>query len=230
MLASDLEYNLKSVLETLPLVVSVGEVRIIDLLIKHINILTDTVGQVMARQLETYDAPALFEFYTLGLGELPRRLFAPYPLFHTPPVSASELAERIGGWQKETDWTAVNLVKGQRIIGFCVLKRFRTEQVTSGIAVSDEFVKLGLGYLMQTIIVEQARLLGVRKFHVKIVSDNLSSLRLHEKCGFKQTRILSQPMYEDILKYLDECDRKGGRERKERRIVEMVAELEHEKD
>ncbi len=230
MSASDNENNLKCSLEGLPQVVSVDQVKIENNIIKYMSFETRSIGQIEARQLDLNDAPALFDFYTAGLSEKPKRLFAPYPLFHTPPGSASELADRIADWKKEHDWTAISLVKDERIIGLCLLKRFWTEQVTSGIAIRDEFVKLGLGYLLQKIIVEQARLLKLDKFHVKIVSDNLSSVRLHEKCGFKQTRILPPPLYEEILKYLNECDMKNGIKAKDRRIIEMVVELDNDRN
>ena len=183
--------GLKVALEALPQVASVQEVKVEDNIINYISLKTDSLGKVAVRNLEVNDAARLFEFYTVGLSEKPRWLFAPYPLFHRPPASEDELARRIADWKKEADWTALYLAKNKRIIGFGLLKRFTSEQVTSAIVIGDEFLKKGLGHLLQKIIVEQARLLKLKRFHVKVVSDNLASLRLHEKCGFRQTRVLS---------------------------------------
>lgn len=218
--------ELKRSLEAIPEVISVDEIKIEENIIKYISIDTRAIGKVTIRRLDVNDASELFKFYTEGLSEKPKKLFAPYPLFHTEPRSANELAKRIADWKKENDWTAVNLMKDKRIIGFCMLKRFYTKNVTSGIAVRDEFSKKGLGLLLQKIIVEQARLLNLKSFHVKIVSDNWASVRLHEKCGFKKTRVLPPPIYEDILQYLNEKDKKNGIAPVNRRIVEMVIELE----
>jgi RimJ/RimL family protein N-acetyltransferase len=207
--------------------VSLGEIEVEDNIIKYISLETRAIGGVTVRQLDIADAPGLFEFYTEGLSEKPRRLFAPYPLFHTPPRSADELASRITNWKSENDWTALILVKDRRTIGFALLKRFSTEQVTSAIVVRDEFLKRKMGYLLQSMIVEQARLLNLKRFHVKIVSDNLASVRLHEKCGFRQTRVLPPPIYEEILEYLSDSDKKNGNEPVDRHIVELVIDLDH---
>jgi len=214
-------------LQALPEVVSLGEIEVEDNIIKYISIETRAIGGVTLHQLDIADAPGLFEFYTEGLSEKPRRLFAPYPLFHTPPSSADELVSRITNWKSENDWTALILVKDGRTIGFALLKRFSTERVTSAIVVRDEFLKRKMGYLLQSMIVEQARLLDLKKFHVKIVSDNLASVRLHEKCGFKQTRVLPPPIYEEILEYLSDSDKKNGNEPVDRHIVELVIDLDH---
>lgn len=222
--------ELKRALEAFPQVVSVSEIKVEDNIIKHISIETRAIGRITAHQLDVNDASALFDFYSEGLSEKPRRLFAPYPLFHTPPSSADELARRIADWKREDDWTAIKLVKDNQIIGLCLLKRFRTEQVTSGIVIRDDFLRMGLGYLLQHIIIEQARLLNLKKFHVKVVSDNLSSVRLHEKCGFRRTRILPPPMYEEMLEYLSESDKKNGDEVVNRQIIEMVVELNHDQN
>lgn len=219
----------KKALEDLPDIDSVENVEADGNIICGLSIETRSLGQLSAERLESDDAQLLFDFYSEGLSEKTRRLFAPYPLFDTAPRSVDELAQRITGWKKENDWTAIKLVKETRIIGFAVLKRFWTDQVTSGIAIRDEFHRKGLGSLLQHIIVQQARLLGIEKFHIKVVSDNLSSVKLHEKCGFRQTRILP-PMYEETLEYLDECDRKNGVEPPGRRIVEMVVDLGDKKN
>lgn len=223
--ASNRQKKVKLALEKLPAVASVGEIQIKEDLIEHIDVETRTYGRITVQRLDVKDASRLFEFYSKGLSEKARHLFAPYPLFHTPPGSAAELTGRITDWKQEKDWTAVNILKDGLIIGFCMLKRFHTKDVTSGIAVRDDFLKKGMGSILQTVIIEQARLLNLSRFHVKIVSDNQASRRLHEKCGFKWTRIVPPPIYEDILQYLDELDRDRGVPAVSRSIIEMTIHL-----
>ena len=217
--------ELKRSLAAIPGVKSVGDVKIKNDIIEYIAIDTGAAGKITVRRLDVNDAPQLYEFYTEGLSEKPKVLFAPYPLFHTSPGSAGELAMRIADWKKENDWTAVILVKDERIIGFCMLKRFYTKNVTSGIAVSDEFARKGMGLLLQKIIVEQARLLNLTGFHVKIVSDNWASVRLHEKCGFRITKTLPQPLYVEILEYLRQKDISDGKHKVDRQIIEVVVDF-----
>jgi RimJ/RimL family protein N-acetyltransferase len=218
--------EVKQHLEQMPELVSVDEVQIEKNMIQSIAIVSRAIGRVTVRKLDVNDAAELFDFYAEGLSEIARILFAPYPLFHIPPGSADELASRIADWKKEDDWMAVNILKDSRIIGFCMLKRFYSDHVTSGIAVRDEFLKKGLGYLLQKIIMEQARLLNVKRFHVKIVSDNVASIKLHEKCGFKQARMLGPSLYEEMLTVLRDRDARQLRKEVDRHIIEMVVSLE----
>ena len=217
--------ELKSALEALPQVISVRDISIEDNFIRNLSIETGSAGRLTVCRLDVDDAAGLFEFYSEGLSEKPRRLFAPYPLFYTPPESVEELSGRIADWKKEDDWTALNLIKEGRIIGFGLLKRFKTEKVTSSIVIRDEFLKRGLGYLLQNIIIGQARLMHLKRFHVKVVSDNLASMRLHEKCGFRQTRILPSALYGEMFKYLRDKDEENGNKAVDRKLFEMVIEL-----
>lgn len=220
--------ELRRSLEALPQIASVGEMKVENDIVKYIAIETGAAGSVTAQQLDTDDAPALFDFYFKGLSERPRRLFIPYPLFHTPPSCAAQLAQRIADWKKEDDWSAIKLVKDKQIIGLGLLKRFRTEQVTSAVAIRDDFLKMGLGYLLQTIIIGQARLLSLKRFHVKVISDNIASVRLHQKCGFKKAGTVPWDGYEGLLTFLNESDYEGKGKAADRHIIEMVIELKRE--
>jgi RimJ/RimL family protein N-acetyltransferase len=218
-------YELRQALGKLPHVLSIDDVTIEGSLIQYMSLTTAALGPAEICRLDVHSAKELFEFYSEGLSELPKRLFAPYPLFHTPPCTSDDMAGRITEWKREPDWTAFNLVYEKRIIAFGLLKRFGTEHVTSSIAVRDSYLKLRLGQLMQTIVVEQARLLKIKRFHIKVLSDNLASIRLHEKCGFKLTRVLPSSLYGDMLIYLSERDRKNGHQEVSRQILEMVIDL-----
>jgi RimJ/RimL family protein N-acetyltransferase len=226
MVASSMLKELKGALEALPEIASIGDIEADNGIIRRVSIEARALGWLTVERLDADVAAALFDFYTEGLSETARRLFAPYPLFDTPPQSADELARRIEDWKREDDWTAINLVKDERIIGFALLKRFRTEHVTSGIAIRNAFHRMGLGSLLQHIIIGQARLLNLTRFHIKVISDNMASIRLHEKCGFKRTRTLPSTMYGEMFHYLSKSDHKSGNEPVDRQLVEMVMELE----
>jgi RimJ/RimL family protein N-acetyltransferase len=217
--------KIKNALRSLPGFALTGSVEIEKCFITRLSIATDSAGALSACRLEVNDAPALFEFYTKGLSEKPKKMFAPYPLFHTPPKSAEELAKRITDWQKEDDWTAISLFKEKKIIGFGLLKRFRSPQATSAIVIRDDYLQKGLGCLVQCIIVEQARLLNIPGFHIKVVSDNYASIRLHEKCGFKQTKNIPPSLYEEIFQYLNKEDKRNGKKAIKRHLIEMTIDL-----
>jgi RimJ/RimL family protein N-acetyltransferase len=208
--------DVKHVLEKLPQVTSVGTVKIEGNLIKYISIKTRSMGGVTVHQLDTHSSAALFAFYFEGLSQESRKRFYPYPLFDTPPNSPRELSKRIDDWKKETDWTVLCLTKDKQIIGICLLKRFRTPQATSALAVHEDFRRMGLGHLLQTLVNAQARLLNLERFHVKVEPDNIASLLLHEKCGFKQSGMMSYLGYKDGL-------------RVEIPVIKMIYELGHEK-
>jgi RimJ/RimL family protein N-acetyltransferase len=217
--------NLRDKLEGIPQVTSVQKVDIRGSIIKSISLVMGSIGSVEIRRLDISDANKLFNFYDAGLSEKSKRLFASYPLFRTAPSSSTELLHRMAEWAEEDNWFGEVLIKRRMIIGFCFLKRIGTEHITSGIAVRDGFMKSGAGYLLQNVMIEQSRLLDVRGFHVKIVSDNLASIRLHEKCGFIMTNRELPLMYEDTLEYLRGCDRRDGVMAEDRRIIEMVIAL-----
>jgi len=230
MITLDRVQELKCTLGSLHQVISVDEIKIENDIIIYLSIDTKSVGKITIHPLDVNDATKFFEFYSEGLSEKSRRLFAPYPLFHIPPVSANELASRIVDWKREDDWIAPTLVKNGYIIGFGVLKRFKSEHATSGIVIQDKFLKKGLGYLLQNVIIKQAYLLNLKRFHIKVVSDNLASVRLHEKCGFRQTKILPSTIYEEIFKYLGDCDKTNGSDVVERQLIEMAIDLDNRQE
>jgi RimJ/RimL family protein N-acetyltransferase len=208
--------NIKQVLEKLPGVESVNEIKVKNKIIEYISIKNKAVGKLTIHRLNVEDAAPLFEFYFYGLSERSREFFPPYPLFSPPVNSVAELAERITEWGKEDDWTVLKLTKDGQIIGVCLLKRFKTERPRSGLAVREEFQKKELGVLLQTIVNEQARLLGLRRVYATLAPDNRASLQVHKKCGFKETgRLVPHFVYQNGKKVIDRHD------------IEMVLELSH---
>ncbi len=208
--------NIKYVLEKLPVVETVNEAQIKDRIIEYISIENKSLGRLMLHRLNVEDSPALFDFYFHGLSEESRNFFPPYPLFSPPPNSVEELSKRITDWEKEDDWTFLKLIKDEQIIGVCLLKRYKTERPVSGLAVREEFHNRGLGFLLQTIVTEQARLLNLKKLYATVAPDNIASLQVHRKCGLKETgRLVPHFGYKNGIKEVDRHD------------IEMVIEFNY---
>jgi len=206
--------HIREVLKDLPRVTSVHSVTIKDRIIEHISIETESAVVMTFQQLQVEDAETLFDFYFNGLTEKSREFFPPYPLFSPSLNSVEELETRIRDWQEEDDWAVLKLVKDEQIIGVGLLKRYQTERPVSGLAVQEEFQKAGLGVVLQTIINEQARLLGLEKLYATLAQENIASLRVHEKCGFKQTG-----------KLVPHLGYKDGNNVEDRLDIEMVREF-----
>ncbi len=95
--------NIKHVLEKLPGVESVSEIKIKDRMIEYISFENESIGRLTVHRLNVEDSSALFDFYFHGLSEESRNFFPPYPLFSPPINSIEELASRIKDWEKEDD-------------------------------------------------------------------------------------------------------------------------------
>jgi len=199
--------NIEDILKKLPGVESVDDVRIKDGIIECITIGKASIGILAVQRLKVGDSTALFDFYFDGLSEESKRFWPPYPLFSPPVNSAEKLADRIKDWQKEDDWTVLDILKDERIIGIGLLKRCRTERPVSGLAVREEYQQKGIGVLLQTIINEQARLLGIPELYATLAPDNTASLKVHLKCGFRQTgNLVPHFIYNDGVKEIDRQD------------------------
>ena len=168
---------------------------------------TEMLGEVCFQRLKVEDAAGLYDFYFNGLSEQSRIFWPPYPLFSPPVQSADELSVRIKDWQKEDDWTVLKLVKEGQIIGLGLLKRFKTERPTSGLALREEYQGKGLGSIIQTVINEQARMLKLKELYATLAPENRASLEMHKKCGFKETgKMMPHYIYSDGVKKIDRQD------------------------
>ena len=197
----------KHVLENIPGVISVGDISIQDRIIERIALKKESLGKLKVERIITADAAALFDFYYNGLSAQSRIYFPPYPLFSPPVVSAPELTQRIKDWSKEDDWTVLKLVNDEKIIGIGLLKRYKTERPTSGLAIREELQGKEIGFLIQTIINEQARLLQLNELYATMAQNNTASFELHQRCGFKQTGILvPHYVYRNEVKEVDRQD------------------------
>lgn len=199
--------KLKEGIKLVPGVISIKKVIIDNKIIKYISIDKELIGKLIIQAIDKEDGEGLYNFYTKNLSERSKRFFPPYPLFSPTVKSAEELKKRIVEWKKEKDWTVLKLVQNDQIIGLVLLKRYKTDRPTSGLAVSERFQKVGIGTLLQTIIDEQAWLLGIKNLYITAAQDNLASLRLHEKCGFKKTgKLVPHFIYKNKVKVIDRYD------------------------
>lgn len=199
--------DIQSQLKTLPGVKDVNEVKIKGRIIHHLTIQSKLLGKLEVSRLEVKDARRLFNFYFKSLSEQSRVFFPPYPLFSPRPKDPEELARKIKDWKNEDDWTVLKLLKDKQIIGICLLKRYKTDRPTTGFGVSEKYQKKGPGVYLQAIVDEQAKLLGLKKLVISIAPDNLASLRLHHRAGFKETnRLVPHYVYIDGVKKIDRHD------------------------
>lgn len=208
--------DIQSQLKALPGVEDVNEVKIKDKIIHHLTIQSKLFGKLEVSRLEIKDARKLFNFYFKSLSEKSRIFFPPYPLLSPPPKSPQELSKRIKEWKKEKDWTFLKLSRGLQMIGVGLLKRYKTDRPTTGLAVSEKYQNKGLGIYLQAIIEEQAKLLGLKKLVNTFAPDNISSIQLHQKAGFKETgRLVPHFTYVKGVKQIDRDD------------IEMIKEFEY---
>lgn len=198
--------EVKLILNKLP-GIKVFEVVIKDNIINSITLSSESLGDLNIESITLSDSKELFEFYFERLSEKQRIFFPPYPLFSPRPKDSKELEKKIRDWEKEDDWIALKLVKDKQIIGVCLLKRYKTNRPTSGLAIATRFQKMGLGTLLQTIINEQCRLLGIKKLIITLAKENVASLKVHEKTGFTKTgKLVPHFIYQNGVKKIDRQD------------------------
>lgn len=215
-MANGITDNLRKTLNNLPDVKSVNDVEIKDNLIENLSFNNESLGSLVLHRLTIEDSGALYDFYFEGLSDEARNLFPPYPLFSPPVETAEELAGRIADWGKEDDWTVLLLTKEELIIGVCLLKRWSTERPTSGLAIREGFRNSGLGFLLQTVVNEQALLLGLDRVCATVAPDNAASLKVHQRSGFRKTgKMVPHYGYKNGIKEIERYD------------VELVLELKN---
>lgn len=199
--------DVKFLLEKVPGVQSVTEIVIRSKLIDYVCVEKSAIGMLTVQRLDVGDAAALFDFYFQGLSEEGRSFWPPYPLFSPMPETIGELSQRILDWQKEDDWTVLEVIKERQIVGVGLLKRYKTDRPTSGLAIRNQVQNLGLGFLLQTMINAQACLLGLKNVFATIAQGNTASQQLHKKCAFQETgKLVPHFGYIDGIKQIDRYD------------------------
>jgi RimJ/RimL family protein N-acetyltransferase len=103
--------------------------------------------------------------------------------------------ETVEGWIRNLNYEsvlpilAVHRSKGrERVVGSATL-RFYQDEVNShkaefGIAIHDDYQNLGLGTILTKMMVDLARVKGLRRVYLDVVSDNKRAIWMYEKCGF----------------------------------------------
>jgi RimJ/RimL family protein N-acetyltransferase len=187
--------------------ITVTDITIENNIIKRIVLFNTSIGNLLLQSITINDSQELFNFYFDGLSEQARIFFCPYPLFNPRPKSYKELSQKIKDWKKEDDWIVLKLEKNNHIIGICLLKRYKTDRPTSGLAIHEKYQKKGLGLLLQTVINEQAQLLGLKHLIITLAPKNSASLRVHEKAGYKKTgRLVPHYTFVNGIKIVDRQD------------------------
>jgi len=104
--------------------------------------------------------------------------------------------EMVEGWLKNIDYEAILPIvavvdepQGERIVGSATLTfskhpvfRHRAE---FGINVHDDYQNRGLGTLLTKHIIEIARVKGIRKIMLMVVTENERAIRVYRNCGFE---------------------------------------------
>lgn len=172
------------------------------------------LGELFIDSLKEEYAAALYSFYFTGLSVESRQFFVPYPLFNPLPQNAEELRGKITEWLHEKDWRFYLMKKDNVVIAVSLLKQYTSDRPKSGIAVAEQYQGKKLGKIMQTLVNEQARILGIKHLYITTAQDNAASQALHKATGFKETgNMVPHFVYRD------------GKKVKDRDEIEMVLDL-----
>lgn len=81
------------------------------------------------------------------------------------------------------------ITENNKTIGWCALSSVSNRCVYSGVAevsiyISSNNYKKGIGFILLTHLIEQSEKAGIWTLQSGIMSNNLASIKLHEKCGF----------------------------------------------
>ena len=103
--------------------------------------------------------------------------------------------ETVEGWIKNLNYEsvlpilAVHRTEGkERVVGAATLMFYKDEvnrhKAVFGIVIHDDYQNLGLGTHLTGMMVEAARVKGLKRVCLDVVSDNKRAIRVYEKCGF----------------------------------------------
>lgn len=105
---------------------------------------------------------------------------------------------KVPDWEK---WNAKFLPQGRfvaetnkSILGWCALSPFSTREVYKGVAevtiyIAEETQKKGVGTLLLQRLVKESEISGFWTLQARIFTENIASIVLHEKCGFRKVGI-----------------------------------------
>lgn len=89
---------------------------------------------------------------------------------------------------QEGRYVAVN---GNKILGWIALTPVSSRCVYSGVAeislyIHNDYKRMGIGYKLLNNLVDESEKLGIWTLQSGIFQDNLPSIELHKKCGFRE--------------------------------------------
>jgi putative acetyltransferase len=123
--------------------------------------------------------------------------------------------ELIKRWMETLDYERILPIMafepGGRAVGNAFLHLPRNEESKHkgifGIFIRDDYQGRGLGTLMTGLMIDIARLKGLRKISLDVFSSNEKAIRVYEKCGFETEGL----MKEEYWHYLTESYRDAYR-------------------
>jgi RimJ/RimL family protein N-acetyltransferase len=103
--------------------------------------------------------------------------------------------ETVEGWIRNLNYESVLPIlavhrteEKERVAGAATLIFYKDEvnrhKAVFGIVIHDDYQNLGLGTHLTGMMVEVARVKGLKKVCLDVVSDNKRAIRVYEKCGF----------------------------------------------
>ena len=121
---------------------------------------------------------------------------------HVAAIYKSGIDTNLATFQVEVptykEWDSAHLkccrliaLDGGTVIGWAALSPVSSRSVYAGVAevsvyIAESYWGGGVGVLLLNVLVEQSELSGIWTLQSGIMADNIASIRLHEKCGFRQ--------------------------------------------
>lgn len=105
---------------------------------------------------------------------------------------------KVPDWEK---WNTKFLIQcrfvaeaDQEVLGWCALSPFSTREVYRGVAevtiyIAEKAQGKGIGKLLLKHLVAESEHAGFWTLQARIFTENVASIKLHEKCGFRQVGI-----------------------------------------
>jgi L-amino acid N-acyltransferase YncA len=137
--------------------------------------------RLMTRLATEADAARIAEIYNQGIAER-------IATFETEPRSTAELGQQLR--YKGERFPTVVVESDGDVIAFATASAYRTRECYAGIAEHSVYVDQahrgkGAGRLALTELCEEYARRGYWKLLSRIFPENVTSLRLHEQCGFR---------------------------------------------
>ncbi len=151
--------------------------------------------EVLLRPETAPDLEMIWEMYSTLSEESLRHLPIPFT------------RERVESWIESLDYDRVLPIlavvkeddETERVVAgatlsFSPIQAFR-HKAEFGITVHDDYQNLGLGTAMTRHMIEIARVKGLKKISLTVVTENCRAIRVYEKCGFKVEGRLEKDHY-----------------------------------